>query len=106
MDKSRCSWRGKSREVIKGEVTITSKRSRGQLVPHADELLSGYEVEEVEVPRDKCQHLYLALQLIEHSGIHMSMTSETEGAGTGAVDFTGKRTVVLDHQGNTESEGG
>jgi hypothetical protein len=32
MDKSRCSWRGKSREVVKGEVVITTKRSRGELV--------------------------------------------------------------------------
>jgi hypothetical protein len=53
MDKSRCSWRGRSHEVIEGEVTITSKRSRGQLVPEADELLSGDEVQEVEAHRGK-----------------------------------------------------
>jgi hypothetical protein len=33
LDKSRCSWRGKSREIVEGEVSITSKQSRGQLVP-------------------------------------------------------------------------
>jgi hypothetical protein len=53
MDKSRCSWRGKSCEIIKGEVVITSKRSRGQLVPQADELSSGDDVELMEVPRGK-----------------------------------------------------
>jgi hypothetical protein len=52
-DKSRCSWRGRSREVIEGEVTITSKRSRGELVPQADESSSGDKVQEVEVPRGK-----------------------------------------------------
>jgi hypothetical protein len=45
MDKGRCSWRGKSREIIEGEVAITSKRSRGQLVPQADESSSGDDVE-------------------------------------------------------------
>jgi hypothetical protein len=52
-NKSRCSWRGRSHKVVKGEVTINSKRSRGQLVPEADESLSGDEVQEVEVPRGK-----------------------------------------------------
>jgi hypothetical protein len=50
---SRCSWRGKSCEVIEGEVTITSKRSRGELVPQADESLSEDKVELVEAPRGK-----------------------------------------------------
>jgi hypothetical protein len=52
-DKSRCSWRGKSREVIEGEVSITTKRSKGELAMQADELLSGDEVEEVRLPRGK-----------------------------------------------------
>jgi hypothetical protein len=59
MDKSRCSWRGRSHEVIKGKVTITSKRSRGQLVSQAEELSSGDEVQEVEVPRGKFEQSYL-----------------------------------------------
>jgi hypothetical protein len=42
-DKSRCSWRGKSREVIEGEVAITTKRSRGELASQADESSSGDE---------------------------------------------------------------
>jgi hypothetical protein len=50
-DMSRCSWRRKSREVIEGEVTITSKRSRGELVSQADESSSGDEVQVLEVPR-------------------------------------------------------
>jgi hypothetical protein len=49
-DKSRCSWRGKSREVVEGDVVITSKRSRGQLVSQADESSSGGEVEVLEAP--------------------------------------------------------
>jgi hypothetical protein len=52
-DKSQCSWRGKSREVIEGEVIITNKRSRGQLVLEAAELSSGDDVEVLEVPRGK-----------------------------------------------------
>jgi hypothetical protein len=52
-DKSRCSWRGKSREVVKGEVSITHKRSRGELVMEADDSSSGDEVQEVRVPRGK-----------------------------------------------------
>jgi hypothetical protein len=32
------------------------------------------------------------------------MTSETEGASTGAVDIAGKR--IPDHQGDAESQGG
>jgi hypothetical protein len=35
-DKSRCSWRGKSCEIVEGEVIITNKRSRGQLVAQAE----------------------------------------------------------------------
>jgi hypothetical protein len=50
-DKSRCSWRGKSRKVIKGEVSITHKRSRGELVPEADDSSNGDKVQVVEVPR-------------------------------------------------------
>jgi hypothetical protein len=97
-DKGRCSWRGKSCKVIEGEVTITSKRSRGQLVSQADESSSGDEVQEVKAPRGKFQHLYLALQLIERSGIHRLMTSETEDAGTRAVNFTGEGTTVQGYQ--------
>jgi hypothetical protein len=53
-DKSRCSWRGKSREVVEGEVSITTtKRLKGELAMQADELLSGDEVEEVRPPRGK-----------------------------------------------------
>jgi hypothetical protein len=52
-NKSRCSWRGKSCEVIEGEVEITHKRSRGELVTQADESLSGDEVQEVGPPRGK-----------------------------------------------------
>jgi hypothetical protein len=57
-DKSRCSWRGKSREVIEGDVAITQKRSRGKLV---DESSSGDEVQEVVVPRGKSYHPYFTL---------------------------------------------
>jgi hypothetical protein len=52
-DKSRCSWRRKSREVVEGEVSITTKRSKGELAMQADELSSGNEVEEVRPPRGK-----------------------------------------------------
>jgi hypothetical protein len=57
-DKSRCSWRGKSREVIEGEVSITHKRSKGELATQGDESSSGDEVQEVVPPRGKCQQLY------------------------------------------------
>jgi hypothetical protein len=50
-DKSQCSWRAKSCEVIEGEVSITHKRSRGELVPEADESSSGDEVQVVEASR-------------------------------------------------------
>jgi hypothetical protein len=52
-DKSWCSWRGKSQEVVEGEVTITSKRSKGELVSKGDESSSGDEVQEVGAPRGK-----------------------------------------------------
>jgi hypothetical protein len=52
-NKIRCSWRGKSREVVEGEVTITSKRSKGELVSKGDESSSGDEVQEVGLPRGK-----------------------------------------------------
>jgi hypothetical protein len=52
-DKSRCSWRGRSHKVVEGEVTITSKRSRGQLVSQVEESSSRDEVQEVEVSRGK-----------------------------------------------------
>jgi hypothetical protein len=52
-DKSRCSWRGRSHEVIEGEVVITSKRSRGELVSQADKSLSEDKVQMLEVPRGK-----------------------------------------------------
>jgi hypothetical protein len=60
-DKSRCSWRGKSREVIEGEVAITHKRSKGELVSLVDESSSGDEVQVVEAPRGKSQHFYFTL---------------------------------------------
>jgi hypothetical protein len=50
-DKSRCSWRGKSREVVEGKVTITNKRSRGELVPQVAESSSEGEVEVLEAPK-------------------------------------------------------
>jgi hypothetical protein len=59
----------------------------------------------LEAPRGKFYHLYITLKLIECSRIHRSMTSETEGAGTRAIKFSGKRTIVLDHQGDVEGEG-
>jgi hypothetical protein len=52
-DKSRCSWRGKSCEVIEGEVAITTKRSKGELASQADESSSGDKVQEVGPPRGK-----------------------------------------------------
>jgi hypothetical protein len=52
-DKSRCSWRGRSHKVVEGEVTITNKRSRGELVSQVDESSSGDEVQEVDAPRGK-----------------------------------------------------
>jgi hypothetical protein len=52
-DKSRCSWRGKSHEVVEGEVAITHKRSRGELAMEADDSSSGDEVQEVRAPRGK-----------------------------------------------------
>jgi hypothetical protein len=57
IDKSRCSWRGKSRKIVEGEVVITNKRSKGQLVPEADESSSGDEVEVLEAPRGESYHL-------------------------------------------------
>jgi hypothetical protein len=45
LDKSRCSWKGKSCKIVEGEVAITSKWSRGQLVPQADELTTGDNIE-------------------------------------------------------------
>jgi hypothetical protein len=63
-DKSRCSWRGKSREVVEGDIVITSKRSRGQLVTQADESSSGDEVEVLEAPRGESYCLHFTLQLI------------------------------------------
>jgi hypothetical protein len=56
-NKSRCSWRGMGREVIEGDVVITSRRSRGQLVPQADESSSGDNVEVLEVPRGESYYL-------------------------------------------------
>jgi hypothetical protein len=50
-DKSRCSWRGKSHEVVEGKFAITSKRSRGQLVSQVDESSSGDDVEVLEAPK-------------------------------------------------------
>jgi hypothetical protein len=50
-DKSRCSWRGKSREVVEGNVAIAHKRSKGELVLEADESSSGDEVQEIVAPR-------------------------------------------------------
>jgi hypothetical protein len=45
-------------------VTITNKRSRGELVSQVDESLSGDEVQVLEVPRGEFYHLYITLQLI------------------------------------------
>jgi hypothetical protein len=53
-DKSRCSWRGQSREVVEGEVAITHKWSKGELAMQADELSSEDEVQEVGAPRGEC----------------------------------------------------
>jgi hypothetical protein len=50
-DKSRCTWRGKSREVVEGEVAITHKWSKGELATQGDELSSEDEVQEVGPPR-------------------------------------------------------
>jgi hypothetical protein len=58
-DKSRCSWRGKSCEIVEGEVVITNKRSRGQLVSQADESYSRDDVEVLEVPRGESYRLCL-----------------------------------------------
>jgi hypothetical protein len=52
-DKSTCSWRGRSREVVEGEVAITHKRSKGELVSLVGESSSGDEVQVVEAPRGK-----------------------------------------------------
>jgi hypothetical protein len=45
-------------KIIEREVTITSKRSRGELVPQADESSSGDDVEVLEAPRGEsyCLH--------------------------------------------------
>jgi hypothetical protein len=50
-DKSRCSWRGKSREIVEGDVAITYKRSKGELATQGDKSSSGDEVQEVWPPR-------------------------------------------------------
>jgi glycerol-3-phosphate cytidylyltransferase-like family protein len=60
-DKSRCSWRGKSCKVIRGEVVITNKRSRGQLVLEVDESSSGDDVEVLEAPRGESYCLFFTL---------------------------------------------
>jgi hypothetical protein len=60
-DKSRCSWRGKSREVVRGGVSITHKRSKGELAMQVDKSSSGDEVQVVEAPRGKSQHFYFTL---------------------------------------------
>jgi hypothetical protein len=60
-DKSRCSWRGKTREVIEGNVTISHKRSKGELALEANESSSGGEVEEIVAPRGEYQQLYFTL---------------------------------------------
>jgi hypothetical protein len=58
-DKSRCSWRGKSREVVEGEVSITHKRSKSKLATQGNGLSSKDEVEEVRPPRGKSSQPYL-----------------------------------------------
>jgi hypothetical protein len=58
MDKSRCSWRGKSHKIVEGEVAITSKQSRGQLVPQVGESSTGGDVEVLEVPKGKSYRLF------------------------------------------------
>jgi hypothetical protein len=50
-DKSRCSWRGNSCEVVEGEVAIAHKRSKDELAMQGDESSSGDEVQVVEAPR-------------------------------------------------------
>jgi hypothetical protein len=105
-DKCRCSWRGRSREVIEGEVAITHKRYKGELVSLVDESLSGDEVQEVGVPRGKLYQLYLALQLIKRSGIHRSMTGTVDSANGRTVGVAGKGTSTESDQGNTEGGGG
>jgi hypothetical protein len=50
-DKSRCSWRGKSHEVVEGEVAISHKRSKGELAMQGNESSSGDEVQEIVAPR-------------------------------------------------------
>jgi hypothetical protein len=52
-DKSQCSWRGKSRKIVEGEVSITHKRSKGELATQADESSSGDEVQKIGAPRGK-----------------------------------------------------
>jgi hypothetical protein len=52
-DKSRCSWRGRSCEVVEGKVVITNKRSRGQLVTQVDGSSSADSVEVLEAPRGR-----------------------------------------------------
>jgi hypothetical protein len=49
-DKSRCSWRGKSLEIVEGKVAITNKQSRGHLVPQVDESMTGDDVELLDLP--------------------------------------------------------
>jgi hypothetical protein len=43
--------RGKSREVVEGEVTITHERSKGELVLEADESSSRDKIQEIVAPR-------------------------------------------------------
>jgi hypothetical protein len=50
------AWRGKSQKVIEGNMVITSKRFRGQLVSQADESLSEDNIEVLEVPRGESHH--------------------------------------------------
>jgi hypothetical protein len=57
-NKSRCSWRGQSREVAKREVAIMHERSKGELAMQADESLSGDKVQVMEAPRGKFWQLY------------------------------------------------
>jgi hypothetical protein len=52
---------GKSCKIFEGEVVITSKRSRGQLVPQADESLSGDNVEVLEAPS-------IPVNIADHAG--------------------------------------
>jgi hypothetical protein len=57
-DKSGCSWRGKSCEVVEGDGNVALKRSKGELVLEADESSSRDKVQEIVVPRGEYHQPY------------------------------------------------